>query len=304
MTNVLITGAGSGIGLATAVRLAQRGMNVFASVPTLAQQPDVDAAAAAAGARMHVLQLDVTDRSSIDAAVTRVRGEAGSIDAVVQSAGLGLRGFFEDLSVAEIRRLFDVNVFGVMAVTRAVLPHMRAARNGRIAIITSAGGRLATMTGSAYCAGKFALEGFGESLAQEVLPFGVRVSLVEPGLVMSPHFTVNRGQAAAALRTTSPYYDRFSRHERLVNEILSRSHITTADVARVVERALRAANPRVRYAVGWRARVLISLRRHLPDELFTRAYFRQAERLVSRVPASPPQLAEHGIAAHGRVGQS
>ena len=300
--NVLITGAGSGIGLASALRLAQRGMHVYASVPSLAQKGAVDAAAAERGVEVPVVQLDVTDKTSIAGAVEHIRSNAGSIDAVVHSAGLGLRGFFEDLSSAEIRRLFDVNVFGVMEVTRAVLPHMRKARNGRIVIITSAGGRLATMTGSGYCAGKFALEGFGESLAQEVLGFGVRVTLIEPGLVMSPHFSVNRGQAAAAVRPTSVYYDRFSRHERLVDNILRKSHITTSDVARGVERALCSSNPNLRYVIGWRAKVLIALRRHLPDELFTRMYFKQAARLVDRTPLHPPS--DPSVPAHPGLEQS
>jgi NAD(P)-dependent dehydrogenase (short-subunit alcohol dehydrogenase family) len=279
---VLVTGAGSGIGLATSVHLAERGFRVYASVPVEGQRADVEAAAAARGVRVRVVLLDVTDPASISSAVEAVRRETGGLHGVVNSAGLGLRGFFEDLSPAEIRRLFDVNVFGAMAVTRAVLPHMRAARAGRIVLITSAGGRIANMTVSAYCAGKFALEGFGESLAMEVSPFGVRVSLIEPGLVMTPHFTVNRGAAGAAARAESPFHARFMRHERMVDEILRQGRITPADVARAVHRALAEERPRLRYAVGWRARALLSLRRHLPDEAFTRLYFRQVSRLVDR----------------------
>jgi NAD(P)-dependent dehydrogenase (short-subunit alcohol dehydrogenase family) len=283
--SVLVTGAGSGIGLATAVRLGESGFRVFASVPVARQKDDVDAAAAARGVRVRVLELDVTDGASVAAAVQAVVRESGGVFGVVNSAGLGLRGFFEDLATAEIRRLFDVNVFGAMAVTRAVLPHMRAAGAGRIVLITSAGGRIANMTVSAYCAGKFALEGFGESLAMEVAPFGIGVSMVEPGLVMTPHFTVNRGAAAAARSVSSPFYARFMRHERMVDEILRANRITPDDVARAVHRALGEKRPRLRYAVGWRARALISLRRHLPDEAFTRFYFRQVSRLVDRPAA-------------------
>jgi NAD(P)-dependent dehydrogenase (short-subunit alcohol dehydrogenase family) len=279
---VLVTGAGSGIGLATSVHLAEHGFRVFASVPLASQREDVEAAAAARGVRVRVVALDVTETPGVAAAVDAVVREAGGLYALVNSAGLGLRGFFEDLTDGEIRRLFDVNVFGAMAVTRAVLPHMRASRQGRVVFITSAGGRIANMTVSAYCAGKFALEGFGESLAMEVAPFGIRVSMVEPGLVMTPHFTVNRGAAAAATSAASPFYARFMRHERMVDDILRANRITPGDVARAVHRALAEKRPRLRYAVGWRARALISLRRHLPDEAFTRLYFRQISRLVDR----------------------
>ena len=291
--NVIITGAGSGFGLASALYLAERGFRVFATVPDLAQQRDVDMAAADRGVAVRVLPLDVTDPASIDAAVGTVARE-GRIDAVVHSAGLGLRGFFEDLSPAEIRRLFDVNVFGVLNVTRRVLPEMRAARGGRIAIITSSGGRLASMTLSAYCAGKFALEGFGESLALEVAPFGIQVSLIAPGIVMTPHFTVHRGRAARAVDPHSPYYTRFLQHEQLVDRILQTNRLTAGDVARVVHRALTARRPRLRYVAGWRVGLLTMLKRRLPEELFMRRYIRQHERLVQRQQISgsgPSELA-------------
>jgi len=287
MTNsVLITGAGTGIGLATALYLAEHGFQVYASVPDLGQQEGVDTAAAEHGVSLRVLQLDVTDQSTIESAVGTVIAESGGIYGVVNSAGLGLRGFFEDLSEAEIRRLFHVNVFGVMAVTRAVLPHMRVARRGRIVIITSAGGRIASMTISAYCASKFALEGFGESLALEVAPLDLHVSLIEPGLVLTPHFTVNRGRAAAATDPSSPYYAWFVQHEKTVDDILRTRRIVPMDVAKVVAQALTAKRPRLRYVVGWRAKLLISLRRHLPGELFERIYFGQIIRMVTQ-PREP-----------------
>lgn len=280
--SVLITGAGTGFGLATALQLAGRGLRVYASVPDLSQQEAVEAAARERGVSLEVLQLDVTDPQSIRSAVAAILSKSGGIYGVVNNAGLGLRGFFEDLSETEIRRLFGVNVFGVMAVTREVLPHMRAARRGRIVIISSAGGRIASMTLSAYCAGKFALEGFGESLALEVAPFGLSVCLIEPGIVMTPHFTVHRGRAAGAVDPHSPYYAWFLQHEKIVDDILRTQRITPTDVAAAVHRALTARRPRLRYAVGWRPRLLISLRRHLPGELFERVYFRQATRMVTR----------------------
>lgn len=287
MRTVLITGAGSGFGLATALHLASRGWRVYASVPDLSHGPAVERVAAERGAAVRVLQLDVTDQGSIAAAVAQVVAESGRLDALVNSAGLGLRGFFEDLADDEIRRMFDVNVFGTMSVVRAVLPHMRAAGGGRVVLITSAGGRIASMTISAYCAGKFALEGFGESLAMELAPFGVRVALVEPGLVLTPHFTADRGRARGATRTESPYYAWFAQHEAMVDAILQQRRITPADVASAVGRALDDRRPRLRYVVGWRVRLLLALRRLLPGELFERIYFGQVVRRVTapRLPA-------------------
>lgn len=284
---VLITGAGSGFGLAIALHLAEHGFTVYASVPDMIQAPPVEAAAAERGVRLRVLRLDVTDGPSIGSTVETVLAEAGRIGGVVHSAGLGLRGFFEDLSEAEIRHLFNVNVFGVMAVTRAVLPHMRAARSGRVVIITSAGGRVASMTLSGYCAGKFALEGFGESLALEVAPLGIHVSMIEPGIVMTPHFTVHRGRARAAVDPASPYYAWFVQHEKIVDDILRAARTTPIDVARAVHRALAARRPRRRYVVGLGAKLLIGLRRYVPGEWVERIHARQLARMVTRpsVPA-------------------
>jgi len=285
--SVLITGAGMGLGLETALYLAQQGFKVYASVPDLSQQDRVDAEAAERGVGLRVLQLDVTNQASIEAAVDALITESGGIYGLVNNAGLGLRGFFEDLSEEEIRQLFDVNVFGTMAVTRAVLPYMRRARRGRIVIISSAAGRIAEMTISAYCASKFALEGFGEALAQEVMPFGLYVSLIEPGLVMTSHFTVSRGRAKAAMDPHSPYYGWFVQHEKMVDDLLRTNRATPTDTAKAVHRALRAKRPRLRYVVGTGAKLFISLRRHLPGELFERVYFAQVIRRVirPRVPA-------------------
>ena len=279
---VVITGAGTGFGLATALRLAARDFEVFATVPELSQEAGVHAAAAEAGVRVQVLRLDVTDGESVASAVATAVERGGGLYAVVNNAGLGLRGFFEDLANDEIHRLFDVNVFGAMAVTRAALPHLRAARRGRVVFVSSAGGRIGALSLSGYCAAKFAIEGLAESLALEVVPLGISVSLVEPGLVMTPHFTVNRGRARAATDPAGPYYRWFVRHEAIVDEVLRARRIVPEDVARVIERALTARRPRLRYVVGRGARLMVGLKRRLPDELFARLYRAQVARMVTR----------------------
>jgi len=282
-SSVLITGAGTGIGLETALYLAEQGFQVYPSVPDLSQQETVHVAAGERGVSLQVLQLDVMDQQSVQSAVDTIVEEADGIYGLVNNAGIALRGYFEDLSDAEIRRLFDVNVFGTMAVTRAVLPQMRRARQGRIVIITSIGGQIGSLAVSAYCATKFAQEGFGESLAQEVTPFGVYVSLVEPAVTKTERWGPHRGFAEHAFDPESPYYAWFLESQRLTDRLVETSPTRPIDVARSVHRALTAKRPKLRYVVGRRAGLVLTLRRYLPGELFEWLYFGEAVRQVTSV---------------------
>ena len=141
-------------------------------------------------------------------AVRTIVAETGGIYAVVNNAGQFLRGYFEDLSNGEVRQVFETNVFGTMAVTRAVLPHMRAAKRGRILIMSSVAGKIGAPTGSAYSASRFAQEGFAESLSQELEPLGIHVALniVEPGITRSAGWTPGRGAAEKACDRHSPSF--------------------------------------------------------------------------------------------------
>lgn len=271
--SVLVTGAGTGLGLETALSLAERGFRTYASVLDLKQAEPVRAAAAERRVTLHLLELDITDAASIDAAVSRIVSESGGIYGLVNNAGTRLRGCFEDLTDEEIRRLFRTNIFGTMAVTRAVLPHMRAARDGRIIIITSVAGRVGWFGVSAYCASKFAQEGFGESLALEVAPFGIRVVLVEPGIIRTEAWGAHRVVAAKASDPASPYFRWFTEAERIADERVGGSATSPADVACTVVTALTTRRPRLRYVVGRPAKLVIAGRRHVPGELFERLYF-------------------------------
>jgi len=279
--SVLITGASTGLGLETAVYLAEQGFKVYASIPSLSQRETLDAAVTRRGVHLEVLELDITDRACICEIVARIVEQSGGIYGVVNNAGIGLRGYFEDLSEEEIRQVFEVNVFGTMAMTRAVLPYMRAAGRGRIIMITSVGGRIGSLAVSAYCATKFAQEGFGESLAQEVVPFGIYVSLVEPAIVKTERWTIHRGVAKGALDPNSPYYAWFRESERLADRLVETSPARPIDVAKAVHSALTARRPKLRYIVGRRASLVLALRRYLPGELFERFYFGEAMRRVT-----------------------
>jgi NAD(P)-dependent dehydrogenase (short-subunit alcohol dehydrogenase family) len=229
-----------------------------------------------------VLQLDITDQESIDKAVEAIIAESGGIYGLINNAGTRLRGCFEDLTDKEIRSLFNTNVFGTMALTRAVLPHMRAAGQGRIVMITSVAGRMGSFGISAYCSTKFAQEGFGESLAQEVAPLGIQVVLVEPGIINTEAWTVNRVMAERAENPRSPYFSWFRRMEKYADKLVQSSPTSPLDVARTVHKALTSKRPRLRYVVGRRAVLVFALRRYLPGEMFERLYFAHVKRQVTK----------------------
>lgn len=270
---VLVTGCSTGLGFETAVYLAERGFDVFATVRNLNQEADLVEAARSRGTTLNVLQLDITNKESIEAAVETVVDRAGGIFGLVNNAGIGLRGCLEDLTDDEIRSVFEANVFGTIAVTRAVLPHLREAGRGRIITISSVGGRISTFGLSMYCATKFAQEGIGEALRLELAPFGVQSILIEPGIINTSRWNENRGNGAHALDPGSPYAGFFRRSEVLADRRVKLSRTQPVDVARAVERALTAPKPKMRYIVGRPAAAAIFLRRYLPEPLFDKFYF-------------------------------
>jgi len=173
-----ITGATRGLGLEIAKAALRAGDRVVA---TGRKREAVGERLGPDGERLLSAALDVTDASQVQAAVQAAVARFGGIDVLVNNAGYGLLGFFEETTVHDARAQFATNLFGVLNVTRAALPAMRSARKGRIFNVSSLGGLLGTQFGSLYCATKFALEGFSESLAKEVAPFGISVTIVEPG---------------------------------------------------------------------------------------------------------------------------
>lgn len=184
MRSVLITGTSTGFGLVSAVELAKRGWRVFATMRSLDRKGPLEAALKQAGVsdNVEIGQLDVTDRASVAAAVKRTLEESGGrLDAVVHNAGTATGGAFEDLPEAELRRVMETNFFGVLELTRALLPTFRAQGSGRILIVSSESAFAGQPANSIYCASKWAVEGWAESLAFEVTQFGIEVVLVEPG---------------------------------------------------------------------------------------------------------------------------
>jgi NAD(P)-dependent dehydrogenase (short-subunit alcohol dehydrogenase family) len=191
MRTVLITGSSSGIGLATSVELAKRGWSVVATMRNLEKRGELDRHLLTAGVsdRARVDQLEVTDGQSIDTLVTSLDLSKRPLDAVVHNAGIGAGGAFEDLNDALIRQIMEVNFFGVLALTRRLLPAFRAQRHGRIVIVSSETAFAGQPTISPYCASKWAIEGWAESLCYELEPFNIQITLIEPGAIRTKIWT-------------------------------------------------------------------------------------------------------------------
>jgi len=300
--SILVTGSSSGFGKEIALYLAERGgrgyqgqrttlqgsgssdegFQVYASMRNLAKRADLETAAAERGVTLRILQLDITQPDSIAEAVQTIVAECGGIYGLINNAGLFLRGYFEDLAEAEIRQLFETNLFGTMAMTRAVLPHMRQAGQGRIVFITSVAGRIGAPSGSVYSASRFAQEGFAESLSQEVEPLGLQAIMIEPGITKTEDWTPDRYVAARAKDPNSPYYTWFRQTQRLFHQTMEASPITTTEIAATIHEALTVKRPRLRYVVGRRAKLVLNLRRYIPGELFERVYFGEVMRRITK----------------------
>lgn len=260
----LVTGASSGIGDATARRLAQLGYTVYA----VARRADRMAALKERGIRTE--PADVTDDATLVALVDKIISETGRIDVLVNNAGYGSYGALEDVPIAEARRQFDVNVFGLARLTQLVLPRMRAQRDGYIVNISSIGGKIWEPLGSWYHAAKFAVEGLSDSLRAEVAQFGIKVIVIEPGAIRTEWAGISADNLDAASAGT-PYREQ----AKFVSGTLratDRSRLTSgpAVVADAIGKAVQNPRPRTRYAVGGGARSILFARRVLTDRGFDR----------------------------------
>ncbi|WP_078865789.1 SDR family NAD(P)-dependent oxidoreductase [Streptomyces sp. NRRL S-1448] len=243
---VLITGTSSGIGLAAAVAAGQAGWRVVATLRNPGRADALRTAAAEAGVELDVRRLDVVDEASVAAAIDGVIADYGRLDAVINNAGAGHLGTLENESVADVREVMEVNFFGVLHVSKAALPHLRAA-GGRLITVTSVGGVVGQPFNEAYCAAKFAVEGFMESLAPVAARVGVKVSVVEPGAVAT-EFVNNLGvDLEAEVAAAGPYADTLQAYlDRTVAQFLGSNAQTPAEAAEAVMEALEADRPAFR----------------------------------------------------------
>ncbi len=274
MSTVLITGASTGIGAATATRLGRNGWTVLAGVRNAAAGEQL--VAQSAGADVRPLALDVTNSEQIAQARAAVDdAHAGRLDALVNNAGIGVGGPLELIPPDELRRQFEVNVFGQVAVTQALLPALRRAQ-GRVLFTSSVGGKVVTPFLAPYAASKFALEAIGDALRVELRSSGIQVALLEPGSVATPIWDKARadGDALSVPPELQREYGHVPAAMLKAMEDTAKRGVPAEDVASTVERALAARRMRPRYVIGRDARVMILARRLLPDQVFDRVISR------------------------------
>lgn len=275
---VLITGASSGIGEETVKGLLAAGHSVYAG----ARRVDRMQTLAAAGA--HLLALDVTDETSMSAAVETILEKAGRIDVLINNAGYGSYGALEDVPLDEGRRQFDVNIFGLARLTQLALPTMRAQRSGRIVNISSIGGKLGEPFGCWYHATKFAVEGLSDSLRMELHPFGIDVVVIEPGPIRTEWNTIAR-DGLIKFSGNGAYQIGARAYAKVMASADQGSMPSPPSVvAKAIVRAVQARRPKTRYATGGGAKTILFMRRILSDRAFD-ATMRMAARQATKSAA-------------------
>ncbi len=275
----LISGASTGIGRATSLRLAGSGWNVLAGVRDPAAGESL--AAEAPAGRITPLALEVTDAAQIAAAAELVGEHAArlgrpGLDALINNAGIGIGGPLEILSDEDLRRQFDVNVFGHMAVTRAMLPSLRRAQ-GRILFVSSIGGRVAMAYTAPYAASKHAIEAFADTLRVELHSSQIQVGLIEPGSVSTPIWDKSRGDAER-LQIPPELQAQYGKVPAALDKAMqdtAKRGVPPEQVAATIEGALTAKRMKARYLIGRDAVAMLAAKRLLPDHVF--------DRLVRRV---------------------
>ena len=243
MTTVLITGTSSGIGLAAALAFARQGAHVYATMRDTSKAAPLRRAAEHEQLTLDILPLDVQDRASIDQVMATILERHGQLDILVNNAGAGFVGTTEQTDIDDARRVMEVNFFGTWQVTQAALPAMRQAGSGRIITLSSIGGLIGQPFNDAYCAAKFAVEGMMESLAPVMRPFGVHVSLIEPGAVRTA-FVANVGRSEAS--ADGPYDTMLAAYMDGVDAVYAAGQ-TAEQVAGVIVQVANEPQPQLRY---------------------------------------------------------
>ncbi len=269
---VLITGASAGIGKATALHLIAQGHTVFGAARRVDAMQDLVAAGG------HALALDVTDEAAIQTVVAQVLAEAGHIDVLINNAGYAVYGSVEDVSLEDARRQFEVNLFGVAALTKAVLPGMRARRQGTIINVSSVGGKIYTPLGAWYHATKHALEGWSDCLRLELKQFGIDVVIVEPGAIRT-EFTEVMNDPMLERSAAGPY----AAFAKTVVDASKKTYENASRasgpevVAKTIAEAIAAHKPKTRYATGAFSSTILTLRKLLSDRMFDKMILSQVK---------------------------
>ena len=265
MTKVaLVTGSSSGIGYETALLLARNGFDTFATMRNMNKSKEITEVSKRENLPLRVMQLDVNDDRSVADAIKNILNEKKSIEVVVNNAGYGLMGSVEDSSLDEIKAQFETNFFGAIRVIKEVIPIMRKQRSGTIVNVSSVAGRIGFPMGSAYVSSKFALEGLSESMSYELKQFGIKIVLIEPGVINTNFVFVTPKKALEANSSYSQLMNKLE--ENLFSTIANGT--PPKDVANVILHSITKESPEHRYLVGNDAVELINARKNSTDEEF------------------------------------
>lgn len=262
----IVTGSSSGIGLETSLVLARNGFDTYATMRNLAKSNDILHKAKEESLPLQVTKLDVINDNSVRAAIEKIISDKGRIDVLVNSAGYGLFGSLEDITMEELKAQFETNFFGVIRMIKAVLPVMRAQRSGIIVNISSGAGRIGYPTVSGYVSSKFALEGLCESLSYETDQFGIRTLLIEPGCV-NTNFVSGIVHAKNVSNSNSAYSTLLKRFQSNYYAAMHNAP-TPEKIANVIMYAITDENPKLRYSVGEDVDMLLDARNRMSDSEF------------------------------------
>ena len=263
----LVTGSSSGMGFATAVMLARAGIHTYASMRNLKKSKIITELASTENLPLQVVQLDVIDKKSVKEAITKIVTEKERIDVLVNNAGYGLFGSLEDISIEELKAQFETNFFGVIRVTQLVLPIMRKQKSGTIVNVSSVGGRIGLPVLSAYHSTKFALEGLSESMSYELEPFGIRVVIIEPGVIRT-NIMNSSIIAKKAQDPKSPYFSLIQKVENNFKLMMENESSPPEEVAKAILGVVTSENSQLRYTVGNDAATMIQARVSMSENQF------------------------------------
>ena len=262
---VLVTGCSSGIGLATCHVLSRNNFMTYGTVRNLSKAKKIQDLINGENLSLKILRLDVNDNQSIKIAVKKILTDTGRIDVLINNAGYGMFGPVEEITTQEVKKQFETNFFGTIRLIKAIVPIMRKEGNGTIVNISSMVGRFGVPLNSAYVSSKFAVEGLSESISFELEEFGIRVIVIEPGVVKSDFF---QNVKVKGMNLESPYHKLMERRVNFLDKAMKNSLTSSYDVADTILDALNSKDPKFRYVIGNDATNSLRMRNSLSDRKF------------------------------------
>ena len=261
----LVTGCSSGIGYSTCLLLARNNFKVYGTVRNLSKAKKIQEVIDKEKIHLKIILLDVNDSESIQNAIRDILYDSRKIDVLINNAGYGMFGPIEDITTEDVKLQFETNFFGVIRLIKEIVPIMRKQGNGTIVNISSMVGRFGVPLNAAYVSSKFAIEGLSESISYELAEFGIKVILVEPGVVQTNFFN---NLKINGLDTSSPYYELMKKRVSFLKIAMKNSPTSSSQVANTILDALNSKRPEFRYVIGMDAKNSIQKKDSLSDKKF------------------------------------